>query len=383
MRGSVRWGGGVFKAKDRDGFIISWKDAEGRRQRRTVKVRTVKEAQAALQAERAKVEKQTTLGMPLPSDDSFAKFADEFLEIQKKRVSSKVIHGKVTAATLERQTGIVNQHFKPFFGAMRLAAIRRADVVRYIHKRTGDVAGDTIIKEVAVLKRMLNIAVSLDKIPSNPAVGVELPKASEGRTRHLTNQEWWTLFDACRIPPNEGEEQEQWLQHAAGLAVALGTRRGELLATIVPDVDLDNRVVTLRRTKNGKIRLAHINDLAMQVLTAMNIQERIAAGDKGKLFRGITPAQLTVRFIRACETAGIEDFSFHDLRHTFASLQIGAGTDLYRVQVLLGHSDPRMTQRYAHLEKEHLAEAAQKLNAVLIRPDAEAGNSKMLEAGAK
>jgi integrase len=362
-------GDGIYKQPDREGWVISWKGADGRRHRRTVKVTDFEDAKAALAAEKLKVEKHQILGAPVPSDDSFAVFANEFLEFQKRRKSNHVIHGRVTPETLQRQTGIIEQHLVPFFGQMRLAAIRRSDVNKYIISRTGEVSGDTIIKEVAVLKRLFNVAVSLEKIPSNPALKADLPKASEGRTRHLTNDEWWKLFDACRIPPDEkGEEQEQWLQCAAGLAVSLGTRRGELLHVTVPDVDLLARTVILKRTKSGKTRSAHINDLAMQVFKAMRVQERKAKGDKGKLFRGMTPAQLSVRFIRACRAVDIEDFSFHDLRHTFASMQIGAGTDLYRVQVLLGHSDPRMTQRYAHLEKEHLAEAAQRLNGVLVRP---------------
>jgi integrase len=361
-------GDGIYKQPDREGWVISWKGADGRRNRRTVKVTDFEDARKALAAEKLKVEQHRVFGAPVPSEDAFAAFAEEFLEYQRRRKANTVIHGRVTPETLQRQTGIVRQHLIPFFGQMRLAAIRKADVNKYVISRTGEVSGDTIIKEIAVLKRLFNVAISLEKIPSNPALKTDLPKASEGRTRHLTIEEWWRLFDACRILPDEkGEEQEQWLQHAAGLAVALGTRRGELLHTTVPDIDLVTQTVHLRRTKSGKTRLAHINALAVKVFEAMRVQERKAKGDKGKLFQ-VTPAQLSVRFIRACKKAGIEDFSFHDLRHTFASLQIAAGTDLYRVQVLLGHSDPRMTQRYAHLEKQHLAEAAQRLNTILVRP---------------
>jgi integrase len=260
---------------------------------------------------------------------------------------------------------------KPFFGDVKLAAIRRADVIRYIHERTGTVADATIIKEVNVLKKLFSDAVDLEKIPANPAHRVPLPQAPEGRTRYLTPEEWMKVFHACYISPDEdGNEQEQWLQQAAGLAVALGTRRGELLHATLPDIDLDTRIVLLRRTKNGKTRPTFINDLAMQVLESMGIRERKRRKDRGRLFPGITPAQLTVRFIRACQDVGVEDFSFHDLRHTYASHLRMNGADLHDLKELLGHSDLRMTVRYAHLSNAHLDNAAQRLNGILMLPEA-------------
>ncbi len=62
-------------------------------------------------------------------------------------------------------------------------------------------------------------------------------------------------------------------------------------------------------------------------------------------------------FQTACRRSGIEDFRFHDLRHTFASWAVQNGADLYRVSRILGHSTLQMTTRYAHLATEHLHEA--------------------------
>ena len=101
--------------------------------------------------------------------------------------------------------------------------------------------------------------------------------------------------------------------------MALGARRGELLNVTMPDINLDTRTIMLRRTKNGKARQAFINDLAMQVLTSMQVAERKNKRDRGPLLTGFTPEQLSMRFIRACRDAGIEDFSFHDLRHCYAT----------------------------------------------------------------
>lgn len=154
------------------------------------------------------------------------------------------------------------------------------------------------------------------------------------------------------------------------MAVALGARRGELLNVTLSDIDLDGRVILLRRTKNGKRRPAFINDLAMEVLESMGVRELKQKRNRGLLFPRVDKAQLTVYFIRACKKAGIEDFSLHDLRHTFASHHKQNGTDLYEIQKLLGQKDPRMAARYSHLGEKHLAKAAENLNGVLTLPPA-------------
>jgi len=141
-----------------------------------------------------------------------------------------------------------------------------------------------------------------------------------------------------------------------------------MLSIIVPDVDLERRQVTVRKTKNGKTRTVYVNDLAFAVFESMNIAERKRKQDRRVLFPEITPEQLSMRFLRACRAAGIEDFKFHDARHTFAATLRQAGAGLDDLMHLMGHSDLRMTTRYAHLSQEHLRSAASKMDGVLTLP---------------
>jgi integrase len=343
---------GIYTRKDRGGYWASWVDATGRRRQRKLAAHTLQQAQAALAAERLRVEEHIKFGKPLPTEDTFEAFADEFLKFQERRIATQVVKGKLSKQEYARQKGIVEQHLKPYFREMRLAAIRRKDVVDYIHARTGAVSDGTIIKEVNVLKRLFNVAVDRELIGANPAHRAPLPAAPEGRNRYLTPKELGTILKAC--PP--------WLQPIVGLAVTLGTRRGELLAVRLQDIDLKKGNILLRKTKNGKMRPAFINEPAAQVLAAMGVGA--TRKSSGLLFPGVTPAQVTVAFVRACEDAGIEDFSFHDLRHTYASHLRMNGADLHDLQKLLGHSDPRMTNRYAHLSNAHLETAARRLDGV-------------------
>ena len=136
---------------------------------------TLGDAKSALAAEKHKVEESIKFGRPLPSDDSFTAFAQEFLRHQKRRVAPYSAKDRITDAEFIRQKGIIEQHLVPFFGDDKITAIRKARVLDYINGRMGEGASDgTIIKERNVLRRMFNIAIDKDKISVNPADGRSL-----------------------------------------------------------------------------------------------------------------------------------------------------------------------------------------------------------------
>ncbi len=220
---------------------------------------------------------------------------------------------------------------------------------QYIESRTGEVSAGTIIKETNVLKHFFGV------IPANPARRVRMTEAPEGRTRHLEAAELQELLLAC--PP--------WLRPIVGLAVSTGMRRGELMRIRWKGVDVKGGRILLSLTKSGKPRFAYLNQLSNQVIASLEPDGRRA---QELLFPGITPEQLTVAFIRACQAANIEDFSLHGLRHTFASQLRMKGADLHTVGQLLGHKDLRMTARYSHLNPEYLGTAASKLDEVFTDP---------------
>jgi integrase len=124
-------------------------------------------------------------------------------------------------------------------------------------------------------------------------------------------------------------------------------------------VDLEARIYRLRRTKAGKGRVVVLNDIALATLRRA---EAYKAPDGKYVFPAPTKQGhlMDVRgaFKRARKKAGIRnDFRLHDLRHTFASLAVGAGVSLFEVQKLLGHASSQMTQKYAHLRDETLRRA--------------------------
>jgi len=138
------------------------------------------------------------------------------------------------------------------------------------------------------------------------------------------------------------------------VALNTGLRRGEILNLKWQDVNFTERFIAVRETKSKKNRYVPMNQETFDLLRALF---RHTSGDY--VFPGVKPGQhlsesyVTHWFGETVKEAGIEDFHFHDLRHTFASWLVMSGIDLTTVQQLLGHQTYQMTLKYAHLSPEH------------------------------
>ena len=332
---------GVYQRPDRNNeFWISWVDTQGRRRRRKTDARNVVQAKQALAAELLRVEQSKALGFSPAGQETFEEVAKRFLAYQKARL---------TPAAYERDEGIIEKHFKTFFRGVRLATIRRADIQRYITKRSGEVGANSVTKELNVIKHLLRLAVEWEIIPFNPAQGIKAPRVPAGRVRYLQPTELRALLKGA----------SDWLRPIIALAVTTGMRRGEILALRWLDVDLNGARILLPQTKNGDGRIVYLNASAQEVMRSLQYSEPIA-----RIFAEITPDMVTVTFRRLCVRLKIADFRFHDLRHTAASWLRMSGADIHTVAQLLGHKDLRMAARYQHLSPAFLADAVNRLDGV-------------------
>jgi len=141
------------------------------------------------------------------------------------------------------------------------------------------------------------------------------------------------------------------------LAMNTGMRRGEILSLEWQHIDLENRVLTIvhDKTKSGQTRHIPLNNEAYNAL--VNWQK--ISGISGYVFKKGDShiIDITGTWRSLMTKSAITDFRFHDLRHHFASKLVMASVDLNTVRELLGHSDLKMTLRYAHLAPEHKAAA--------------------------
>ena len=341
MRGKTRERDGVYQRADRPGWWISFTNAKGQRRRRKVAgAHTMQQARAALASELQNVERARIFGTAPPSAETFSGISRRYL-----------LHQKARLVAYERTRGVVEGKLETFFGSMKVSEIRRGDVQRYITQRSGEVSAGTVARELNILKRFFHLCVEWELLAINPASGVKSPRVAAGRVRYLQAGEFRALLAKC----------PEWLRPVVGLAVATGMRRGEILGLRWLDVDRHGERILLPQTKNGEGRIVYLNKLASQVLDAQTMGE---ASSTERVFSTTSGEQVSMAFKRAAKAAKIEDFRFHDLRHTAASWLRMQGADIHTVAQLLGHKDLRMAARYQHLSPTFLADAVKKLDQV-------------------
>ena len=210
----------------------------------------------------------------------------------------------------------------------------------------------------AILSQILSSAIKLGYLQgSNPASQLTKIKFDNQRTRFLTVNEAHLLLNALKESSNQ-------LYEISMLSLYCGLRAGEIFNLCWSDIDLDNKILTLRDTKNTKTRNIYMteNIYLMLCQKAEHIAESpyvFTTKDGNKINEVSNTFARVVDSLKLNEgiTDNRQKVVFHTLRHTYASWLAQMGTDLYVVQKLMGHSSFAMTQRYAHLSPETLKKA--------------------------
>ena len=239
------------------------------------------------------------------------------------------------------------KHLKAAFGGRYLSQITPLMIEQYKAKRKGEVAPATVNREVACFKHMFTKAVEWGDATENPAGKVKLLRENNQRLRYLTRSEMTRLVDAASAH----------LKPIVITALNTGMRKGEILKLKWEDVDFRQRVIIVKDTKNGQWREIPINGTLGGTLKGIrSLGPYVFCTEQGKAFGNVRKS-----FHTALKVAGIEDFRFHDLRHTFGSQLVMAGVDLATVKELLGHKSLDMTMRYSHLSPWHKEQAVARL----------------------
>ena len=265
------------------------------------------------------------------------------------------------------------KHLAGFCGSERqIGEIVAADIEGYKLHRRKEVSGSTVNRELALLKRMFNLAIDWDLyLGSNPVRKVKFFQEINTGFRVLSKEEE-KKFLASATP---------YIQDIALFALNTGLRIGEILSLKWEGVDLEKGLLTVFAEKTHKIRPVPINSEARRVLEFWTLGRKnefvFYNHETGKPF-----VDLKTGFALACRKAEIEGVTWHTLRHTFASRLLDRGVDIVTVQQLLGHSTVIVTMRYTHTNLDSKKAAVAKLesfgdNLVTVRTKMQQSTTKL------
>jgi integrase len=218
-------------------------------------------------------------------------------------------------------------------------------------------SGSTVNRYMAALSAAFSIATAeWQWMTENPFIRVRREKEPDGRIRFLSTEERAALLEACK------SSRSNSLYLIVMLALSTGMRQGEIMSLKWNQVDTAKKRITLLKTKNGEIRVVPLVGLANDLIQA---QSKVRKIQNPFVFPGRLHSHAEfprAGWQNAIEKAKIENFKFHDCRHSAASELAMNGASLHEIAAVLGHKTLAMVQRYAHLSEQHTTSVVERMN---------------------
>jgi integrase len=215
----------------------------------------------------------------------------------------------------------------------------------------------TLNRYMAALSHAFTIAIKeWNWLETNPTLKIDKLKEPRGRVRFLSDEERQRLLDVCK------KSESKYLYKIVVLALSTGARRNEIIKLDWKDLDLNRAVITLHDTKNNERRIlplrGHAMDLMKEHAKVRNLHCHYVFTSDNEC----KPIDIRTAWETALKKANIEDFRFHDLRHSAASYLAMNGASLAEIAEVLGHKTLQMVKRYAHLSEAHTASVVERMN---------------------
>jgi integrase len=218
-------------------------------------------------------------------------------------------------------------------------------------------SGSTVNRYIAALSAAFGVAVTeWQWVKENPFSSIRREKESEGRNRFLSKDERTDLLSAC------AESTSKNLYLITLLALSTGMRQSEILTLKWDHVNFERNTITLFKTKNKEVRVVPLVGIAK---TLLQKHGKVRSLKNPYVFQGRHHTHS--KFPRkawgtALKKAEIENFTFHDCRHSAASELAMNGASIHEIAAVLGHKTLAMVQRYAHLSEQHTISVVERMN---------------------
>jgi len=248
---------------------------------------------------------------------------------------------------------LLRNHILPKLGNLYLDEIKRQHLIEVFSEHRSTHKPASTNRVIILCRYIFNCALKweVEGVARNPTAGINLFPENNKRERYLNDDEALRLFESLEASPNP------LLPFIIAMLLLTGARKREVLDAKWQDIDLDKRLWRIEFNKAGQTRHAPVSEGMLSLLEKL---PRLPGNDY--LFPNPKTGKPFVSIFHSWDTsrrkAGLKDVRIHDLRHSFASYLINQGHSLYEVQNLLGHTQVKTTQRYAHLSQDSLLNAA-------------------------
>ena len=236
-------------------------------------------------------------------------------------------------------------YWRSQIGIKQISEVSRMDISNSLSNLPSHLSNATVNRYKAAISVVFSYACRYYDLLDNPALHIPSRPENNARVRYLSDKERSILFKASRV--------SKWskLYLITLMAVTTGARKGELLRLKWSDIDFDRNTAYIATTKNGEPKVLPLIDEAITELHKFKQEgSQLIFNSEIKTSK---PYEFYKLWKKALKQAEIEDFRFHDLRHTTASYLAQSGASLLEIADVLGHKQIQMTKRYAHLCIDH------------------------------
>lgn len=327
----------IFKRKGT--YYLDYTDAQGKRHRESTGTGEKKLAERISSKRDVEILEQKKMGIKPTKTILLSEFIKEYLKMSEVNKVPHAVEMDIIAL----------RNFKEILGDVYLNEIRERHIEDYKIKRLKQIAPATVHREMNTVKNMFKIALRRGIINEDPCLYVKKPQEPPGRVRYLAKEEIPLLLNECKKIP--------YLYLFVVIGLNTGMRKSEILGLKWSDIDFENKLIHLEKTKNRERADILINSTTEEALKTYQKEN----GFNDKIF---PVKELKKSFKGAKDRAGITNFRIHDLRHTFASYLVMNNIPLSVVKELMRHKSFKMTLRYAHLSPQQKRFAVEKLTKI-------------------
>lgn len=333
----------------RNRWRVRWFDENDERQSETFDTYAEAEAYGKkmfIEAEEIK----SGIRSPRPIDKTCSEVFDYWLK-----------HRAVAKRSRKDDISIIEKHFRPMYGAIRIRefGVQHADM--YVQHRP-DLNPKTIHNHLTLLISILRLAHDLKWVSDVPRI--KKPKIIKDTDFfYLRNEDEIRRFLAS------ARQESELIFTMYATAIYSGLRAGELAGLTWGDINFETKLITVQRsysgpTKSGEVRYVPIFDVLLPLLRNWKLQcpDRYVFPNRNGTMQGKSARIFQEVLHRVLKRAELLDVDrrgklrhyivFHDLRHTFASLWMTKAGDIYKLQKMLGHVSVETTMQYAHLSPQ-------------------------------